>query len=125
MAKSIKLTIARVLVAFEFGGVLFKPNQLVNGEDSLINEYKKTGVLDTDPAAVAYCKEQGAKPVDLESPSAAPAEQTPEQKEALEAATKAVEDAKLALGAAINDDEKATAQDALTAAEEALAKLQG
>lgn len=124
MAKTAK-SLASVLVAFSYMGVTYQPDQVVSGDAALIDNYKKLGVLDTAPAAVAYCKEQGAEVHDLESPSAAPAEQTPEQKEALEAATKAVEDAKLALGAAINDDEKATAQDALTAAEEALAKLQG
>lgn len=54
---------ARVLSAIEDVGSEILPNSLVHGESSVIESLKIAGLVDTSPAAVSYCEEQGGKPI--------------------------------------------------------------
>lgn len=58
--KGAKGTECRVLVDCPFG----KANDVVIVDDSQLENGKKDGSLDDDPAAVAYAKSEGAKAVD-------------------------------------------------------------
>lgn len=51
---------ARVLAPFYDGGKQINPNNLVEGDADLIKSMEKNGTVDTNKAAVAYCKDEGA-----------------------------------------------------------------
>jgi len=57
--------LARVLVSFHDGDLLLSPNDLVSGETAIINAHEKSGLVDGDKGAVAYCKSLEKTPVDI------------------------------------------------------------
>ncbi|HEY9211085.1 MAG TPA: hypothetical protein VIO56_06705 [Methylotenera sp.] len=57
--------LARVLVSFHDGDLLLSPNDLVLGETAVINAHEKSGLVDGDKGAVAYCKSQDKAPIDI------------------------------------------------------------
>ncbi len=50
---------ARVLTALTIGGVIFQPNQVIEAEAGFIKSQGDS--VDTSPAAVKYCLDNGAK----------------------------------------------------------------
>lgn len=52
---------ARVLVAGPIGLITYRANDVIELDDKLAAQYEKQGVIDTNPAAVAYAIEEGAE----------------------------------------------------------------
>lgn len=52
---------ARVLVAGLIGLITYRTNDVIELDDKLAAQYEKQGVIDTNPAAVAYAIEEGAE----------------------------------------------------------------
>ncbi len=57
--------LARVLVSFHDGDLLLSPNDLVSGEAAVINAHEKSGLVDSDKGAVAYCKSLEKTQIDI------------------------------------------------------------
>lgn len=66
-ADQAKFVAARVLVAFEHGGHMLKPNQLVVVTEAQSAILEEQGRLSTDPAGIEYCRNEnpGADLLDL------------------------------------------------------------
>lgn len=75
---------ARVLTDCIIGAQELKPNQLVRGNEHVIDTYEKSSVLCTDELSIAYCESIGVKAVELSLSSLQPLEteaaEEPEQK---------------------------------------------
>lgn len=52
---------ARVLVASLIGLITYRANDVIELDDKLAAQLEKQGVIDTNPAAVAYAIEEGAE----------------------------------------------------------------
>lgn len=114
MAKG-KFAQARVLVAFMLYDVRLQCNQLLESDENTIKGLVKTGEVDDNPKAVAYCvKELKQQPVVVHNPKIAAAEK-------LAAAEAAVKVAQAELDAAKTADAQAAAQEKL---DEAIAALE-
>lgn len=88
-----KQSTARVLVAVLVHGIALKPNDVIEADDTIIEDLQADGNVDTDPKAVAFCtKTLGKKTIKLESPNAAPAALEPNvDKQTLEEEIKQLE----------------------------------
>lgn len=69
---------ARVLVASLIGLITYRANDVIELDDKLAAQLEKQGVIDTNPAAVAYAIEEGAEVQKHISPKK-PAQQKNEQ----------------------------------------------
>lgn len=52
---------SRVLIATMIGLISYRANDVIELDDKLAAQLEKQGVIDTNPAAVAYAIEQGAE----------------------------------------------------------------
>lgn len=116
----------RVLVSFYDNGALIAPNSIADGAASTIKALEKSGVLDSNKAAVDYAKASGGKVIKVvgdgvsEGAALIAAENAAQAKAAAE---KVFEDAKTELSVAVSDEEKSAAEAKVKAAEDALAAL--
>lgn len=65
MSKANETMLARVLTFATVNGVAVKPNDLISAPQKLIDQLSKDTVVDSSNEAVAYCREQKQKAIDL------------------------------------------------------------
>jgi hypothetical protein len=57
--------LARVLVSFHDGLLLLSPNDLVFGDSGIVKAHEKSGLVDSNKAAVSYCQSIGKEKIDI------------------------------------------------------------
>lgn len=117
MATKLKLVLARVLVLLPINNQIFSPNDLIEGEESVIDAYEKNGQVDTNAGAIAYCKNKlKQKTIKISSKA------EDDNAAAIAAAEGSLKNAQEALAAA-DDTGKEAAQKAVDEAQAALDAL--